>query len=314
MKKRTTHAMFKEELDCLFEAMDNVALSGKHPIFKKADDKEYYKTQLMFAYRKQEAAEHHVANVEARLATDKAKAMVAMKKPRKLAKNVTTSTAQMITDVGSHAYVHELAAFLAAIRSGLDFLATAAVRTLPGKSAHSVHDMEKWVEKGQQGGVLDVVKAHQEWLVQLRGYRDELIHNSLLQAPAIGWLISTKGSTPKAKMSTAVLPIVVPRLTPKRSLDTRRSRMMDEDVPFGLERHEMHGAFTHSDGTEVTLEHEVSFKPSPSHMPITEFMKHHLLQISGVLGRHARRSSKERLRDDQVGARRRERLVADPGV
>lgn len=277
MTKPTTHSMFKEKIDRLFKAIDDSPLSEKHPIFRKADDKEYYETQLMFAYRKQEAAEHHIANVETRLAADGATAMAAMKKPRKMAESVVASTSQMITDVGSHAYVHELAAFLAAIRSGVDFVATAGARTIPGVKTKSVHTLENMVEKGQQGKVLDVVKAHQAWLVQLRGYRDEMVHSHLPQAPAMGWLISTKGKAPKGKTSKAVLPIVVPRLTPKRGLDTRRSRMIDEEVPIGLERREMHGTFTHSDGTEVTLGHEVSFKPSPSHMPITEFMNHHLL-------------------------------------
>lgn len=39
----------------------------------------------------------------------------------------------------------------------------------------------------------------------------------------------------------------------------------------------MHGTFTHSDGTEVTLRHKVNFRPSSSHIPIVEFMNHHLL-------------------------------------
>ncbi|MBY2998428.1 hypothetical protein [Rhizobium leguminosarum] len=268
--------MFKEEMDLLFKAIDDSPVSEKHPIFRKPDDKEYYETQLMFTYRKQEAAEHHIANVENRLASDKATAMAAMKKPKKLAKNVVASTSHMITDVGSHAYVHELAAFLAAVRSGVDFLATAAARTIPGVKTQSVHTLENMVKKGKGGKVLDVVKAHQAWLVRLRGYRDELVHSHLPQVPAMGWLISTIGMSPNRKTSKAVLPIVVPRLTPKRSLDTRRSRMMDEEVPGGLKRREMHGTFTNSDGTEVTLKHKVSFEPSSSHMPIAEFMNHHL--------------------------------------
>lgn len=276
MTETTTHSMFKKEMDLLFKAIDESAVSEKHPIFRKPDDKEYYETQLMFAYRKQEAAEHHITNVENRLAADEATAIAGMKKPKKLAKNVVASTLHMITDVGSHAYVHELAAFLAAIRSGVDFLATAAARTIPGVKTQSVHTLENMVKKGKGGKVLDVVKAHQAWLVQLRGYRDEMIHSHLPQVPATGWLISTIGISPNRKTSKAVLPVVVPRLTPKRGLDTRRSRAMDEEVPCGLERREIHGTFTHIDGSEVTLQHKVSFEPSSSHMPIAEFMNHHL--------------------------------------
>ena len=106
----------------------------------------------------------------------------------------------------SAAYIHELSAFLAAIRSGLDFLAVAAARTMSGTVAHSMHTLEKMVDKGQQSGILEVVKTHQEWLAELRDYRDEVVHRQVVQAPAEGWLVSTKGKTSKA-----IMPIVVPR-------------------------------------------------------------------------------------------------------
>jgi len=106
----------------------------------------------------------------------------------------------------SAAYIHELSAFLAAIRSGLDFLAVAAARTMSGTVAHSMHTLEKMVDKGQQSGILEVVKTHQEWLAELRDYRDEVVHRQVVQAPAAGWLVSMKGKTSKA-----IMPIVVPR-------------------------------------------------------------------------------------------------------
>lgn len=265
----------KETLDHLFEAMDKAPTAADHPIFKNAADKEYYETQLMFAYRKLEAGRHHLENVEGMLEKSKAQAMTAMKKHKKPGKNVIASTASMIVNGGSAArYIHELSAFLAAIRSGLDFLTVAAARTIKGVTAHSVHDLEKMAAKGHTGPVLDAVRAHHAWLAELREYRDEVVHRLVVQAPAEGWLISTKGKTSKT-----VLPIVVPRKTPERASDTRRSRMMEDlDTPFGLERWESHGAVSLPDGTKEVWNHEVVFSPADSHVPIVELMEYHLFE------------------------------------
>lgn len=274
MKKPTHTLTYRKALDELLKAIDDAPTAPDHPIFKKWDDKEYFETQLMFSFRKQQAAEHHIGNVKSMLETAEAAAIAAMKNKGKPAKNAVASTASLIVNSGpSTAYVHELSAFLAAVRSGLDFLGVAAARTMPGIVAHSIHTLEKMVDKGQQGGILEVVKTHQAWLAELRDYRDEVVHRQVVQTPAEGWLVSTKGKTSKA-----IIPIVVPRRTPKRAFDTRRSRMMDNDVPLGLDRMESHGEVTFPDGTIKTIQHKVSFRPSASHIPIVELMTYHLLE------------------------------------
>jgi hypothetical protein len=272
-KKLGSKATFKGSFDAAFEAIDAAPLSAHHPIFKKADDKEFYETQLMYAYRKMEAAQHHFASVNSMLERGKAEAMAAMKKHPKLANNVVSSTYSVVVTGGpATAYIHELSAFLAAIRSGLDFLAHAAARTIKGITAHSIHTLENMAQKGMTGPILDVVKAHSDWLKELRDYRDEVIHRLVVSAPAAGWLVSVKGKTSKT-----VLPIVVPRKTPGRMLDTRRSRSMeDSDVPRGLNRSESYGEVTFPDGTKKTLEHKVVFTPAASYVSIAELMEHHL--------------------------------------
>jgi hypothetical protein len=271
MKKPTHKPTYLDALDGLLKAIDDAPTAPDQQIFRKLDDKEFFETQLMFSLRKQQAAEHHIGNVQSMLTTAEAAAIEAMKNKGKLAKNVVASTASLVNSGPSAAYIHELSAFLAAIRSGLDFLTVAAARTIPGTVAHSMHTLEKMVDKGQQGGILEVVKTHQEWLAELRDYRDEVVHRQVVQAPAEGWLVSTKGKTSKE-----IMPIVVPRRTPQRAFDTRRSRMMDNDVPPGLDRMESHGEATFPDGTKKTFEHKVSFRPAATHISILELMTHHL--------------------------------------
>ncbi len=279
-KQLTPNPTYKGALDALFKTMDKAPITPDHPTFKKEDDKENYETQLMFAYWKYDAALHHIENVKTKLAKFNAEAMAAMKKHanKKPGKNVVGSTASLTIQGGpATAFTHELSAFLAAIRSGLDFLAVAAAKTMPGVKAHSMHTFEGMAEKAKAnpnmktGPVLDVVIAQEAWLRELREYRDQVVHHLVVKSPAMGWLVSTEG-----KISKAVFPIVVPRKTPTRAPDTRRSRMMDTDLPHGLSRWDFHRDVTFPDGAKKTLRHEVLFEPVPTHVPILEMMEHHL--------------------------------------
>lgn len=92
LKKPAPKATFEGSFDAAFEAIDVAPLSADQLIFKKADDKEFYETQLMFAYWKIEAAQHHLANVNSMLERGKAEARAAMKKHPKPGKNVVVST------------------------------------------------------------------------------------------------------------------------------------------------------------------------------------------------------------------------------
>ena len=263
---------YQKALENLLEAIDAAPVDAGHPIFKKPQDKEFYETQLMFSFRKHQAAEYHKDTVKAMLELAEKTANAAMDDSGEPSQEIGPSIkASIVMKKQPSAYIHELSAFLAAIRSGLDFLAVAAARTMPGTSAHSVHTLEKMVNKGQQGAVLEVVKTHQKWLKQLRDYRDELVHRQVIEAPTSGWATSTKG-----KKSKAIMPIVVPRKTPKPSFDTRRSRMMNSDLPSGIDRTETHGEITFSDGSKEAFEHSIGFRPSASHIPIEELMTQHL--------------------------------------
>lgn len=268
IKKPAKKLPYADALEKVLKAIDAAPVAKDQPIFKKLDDKEYYETLLMFSYRKQQAAQHHFDNVDAMLknANDDALANATSAAKAKQPKAVTSSSMTW----SAEAYIHELSAFLAALRTGLDFLAMAAGKTMKGVTAHSMHTLEGMADKGGTGLVLDVVKTNSAWLEELRDYRDEVVHRQVVRAPAAGWVVSTKG-----KMSTAVLPIVVPRTTPKRVLDTRRSRMMESDAPVGLNRTETYADVTDAHGNKKVLEHSVSYVPTTTHMPITLFMSYH---------------------------------------
>lgn len=261
---------YTEALEQLLKRLDAAKASNSHPIFKNLDDKEHYETRLMFAVRKRQAAKYHMDNMVESIARDLAKASkhatIKKKEKQGSASNFTMSVTRPSGDCA-----HELAAFLAALRSGLDFLTMAACRSLPGTTAHSIQTLMSMVAKGQTAPILAVVTEHLGWLNQLKDYRDEIIHRLVIQQPDTGWKVSHNGKT-----SIAVLPVVVPKRTPRFMADTRRSRMMDADLPLGLDFHESIGKETRPDGSERVFEHTIKYSPAVGYTPIEKFMRKHV--------------------------------------
>ncbi len=268
---------YLKALEQVFKQLDIEKADREHPIFKKTEDKEHYETRLMFAVRKRQAAKYHMDNMVESLArvAARAKEQAAASKKKKLgpAAKFTMSATRPSNDCA-----HELVAFLAALRSGLDFLTMAASRSLPGTTAHSIHTLMKMAGKGQSAPVLAVVAKHLAWLTQLKDYRDEVVHRLVVQQPVTGWKVSHNG-----KSSTAILPVVVPKSIPKLILDTRRSRMMDAELPLGLDMYESTGAVTYADGTEKIFEHTIRYSPADGYMPIDKFMRDHLKAYDAFL-------------------------------
>ena len=272
MEKKLKQTDYQSALELLFEALDAAPVGSGQPIFRKDSDKEYYETLLMFALRRRQAGKYHLENVQRMIA-------LASKHVDKQMQSVTKSPGSKLNVVSrslsslqpSEQYIYEVSAFLAALRSGLDFLAKVAGKSLPGTTAHSVKTLMKMAKKGGKGAVVNVVKDHLGWLTDLRAYRDEVIHRLVIKAPVTGWEISQKGKTSKA-----ILPVVIPRTIPKLVMDTRRSRMMDEEVPNGLSRRELTMTVTCDDGAEKVIEHDIVFEPSDDCVPIETFMTCHL--------------------------------------
>ena len=272
MGKKLKQADYQSALELLFKVLDAAPVGPGQPILRKDSDKEHYETRLMFALHKRQAGKYHLENVQRMIAS-------ASKNIDEQMQSVTKSLGSKFYGVegsasvlqSSEQYIHEVSAFLAALRSGLDFLAMVAAKSLPGITAHSIRTLMSMAKKGGKGAVVNVVKAHLDWLTELKAYRDEVIHRLVVKAPSTGWTISQKGKTSKA-----VLPVVIPLTTPKLVMDTRLTRMMDEDVPIGLSRQESSVTVTYDDGTKKVIEHDIVFDPIDGYVPIETFMAYHL--------------------------------------
>lgn len=179
----------------------------------------------------------------------------------------------------AHEFVHELSAFLAALRSGVDFVARIAMRSLPGINGDSISAIIKAATKGVSGPILDEVMQNLDWLSDLKDYRDEIVHRLVVQAPVAGWHVSHHGKT-----STQTMPIIVPQHAPKNLVpDTRAARMMDQETPDGLSLSKRHGSVNYSDGTTEVVDHSIEYVITEDFVEIEEFMSQHLLNYDGFV-------------------------------
>ena len=64
----------------------------------------------------------------------------------------------------------------------------------------------------------------------------------------------------------------MPRKTPKRLSDTRRSRRLEMEVPLGLEISESFAKATMPDGTVEVLENDITYTPAAGYVSIQDFM------------------------------------------
>lgn len=153
--EKLSNPKYDESLSALLGALDTAPAASGEPFLKKAEDKEYYETIVMFAVRKRESASYHLESVRRRLATDvathesKSESVVAL-----VSKDTTVIRSQSAEFAFD--YIHELSAFLSAIRSGLDFIAKIAARNLPGTTASSVKTLMDMSDKGQTSPILSV--------------------------------------------------------------------------------------------------------------------------------------------------------------
>ena len=112
------------------------------------------------------------------------------------------------------------------------------------------------------------------WLTELRDYRHYLVHR-LCIVPTSGWAMeSVEGQVVKQ-----CFPVLVPQGTPKFVADTRRARLMDEELTSGLTELRSEAWVTYPDGTKGLLEHLISYQAAPGFVPIEELMQHHIAEL-----------------------------------
>jgi hypothetical protein len=264
-------------LSLLLGALDQAGFAPA-TLFKDFDHKQRYESLLTFARRRLSAALYHRERMDAAVA-EEAEAMAARAAAgasgleAKAESPLLTAASASLTSFGTHeAAIYELGALLGAIRSGIDFLATAGIMHLKGHDGDSISRMLSWRSQGLSAPTLNAIDPHAEWLRELRDYRDHLVHKLAITAPS-GFGVAIKGGS----TATALVPLIIPSITPRYLPDTRYARMVYAgERPFGIVEKSAQAWITNSDGSESILIHEHSYEAAPGYELVTALANRHL--------------------------------------
>ena len=189
--------------------------------FKDETEKEQYESSFMFAFRKYQGAKYHYNNVLNLYDMNKQEAIKFVIETRKLSDGRPFyGGLEMVHNADEFTY--ELSAFLASIKSCLDFLATAVRSHLTGfNNMDSIKTLMYQVDtKGMDEGIFDVIKKYLDWLKDMRDYRHKVIHRTVVLAKS-----SVVIRNFKDKSEISIHSIFIPKKPPRKIIDTRKSQL-----------------------------------------------------------------------------------------
>jgi len=255
-----------EVLNEYFKKLDSAPISSTG-MFTSESDKERYETLFIYAFRKYRAAIYHYENVKGFIKADKANAQKLLSP--ELEKHQASKMVMRISKTADH-YVYELSAFLEALKSSADFLATACSPHLPGIELDSIKTFIKLVKRGRSGPIFNEVRKNIEWLEKLRSYRHHVVHRRIISTSSGHETHLVRGLT-----KTVQHPVIIPESPPSYIPDTRRQRMM-EDEPSGLDSSWTEVRVRTADEKEEVVDFSLKYSPSSDYIAIEDFMKSHL--------------------------------------
>lgn len=270
---KSNNSSIFETLDNYFKKIDDAPISPSR-IFVSEIDKERYETLFMYAFEKYRAARYHYENVKKFIKIEdpnSKNSKMTDTEPIKInGVQIAIARSWSCVSLPADHYVFELSAFLAALRSSIDFLCIACSHHLPGIKTRSIATLIKLVEKGRSGPIFKEVNNNIKWLNKLRSYRDHLIHNLVISASS-GYETHRIGNLSK----TIRYPVIIPESPPSFILDTRMRRMMEESSS-NLDRcwSEIHAKT--ENGKEEIADFSLKFVPPAGYIIIEDFMQYHL--------------------------------------
>ncbi len=224
----------------------------------------------MFFFRKFQAAEYHYKNVLNFLEEDKHASTTFgnFEGSEDLISNETKlplKSSLTIEKPANH-YVYELSAFLEALKSTIDFLATVAGFHIKGVQLDSISTLMNMVKKGRTGLIFDQIKTHYEWLSYIRDYRHHLVHRLILYMSSVYKKIDVFNQS-----KTYLKPITVPKKPPKNILDTRENRLLGDGFSYERSRIEIKTKYG-----EKSIRTHFEYLPDIGYIPIKDFMENQL--------------------------------------
>lgn len=198
----------------------NIAPIGKDSFFNEKIKKEQYESSFTVAFRKYQGAKYHYNNVLKYYDMIKQETIILEVETRKLSKGRPFyADLKMVHNADEVTY--ELSAFLASIKSCLDFLAIAFRSHLPGfNEMDSIRTLINQVEsKGKDKGIFEVIEKNLDWLKKIREYRHRLIHRTILLTKSS---VEIRNTIDKSEIF--IHSIFIPKNPPRNILDTHKSQ------------------------------------------------------------------------------------------
>lgn len=213
----------------------------------------------MFVFRKYQSFQYHFQNV-VRYIKEEEDNIVFRKDDGVIIKNPINRIGTIRTPANH--YVYELSAYLEAMKSAIDFLATVVSLHLKGIQFDKISSLMKLVEKGRFLTIFDQIKPHFDWISKIREYRHHLVHRLMIN-------ISKEYKTLKVSdsLKTYKRPIVVPEKSPKYFPDTRLSRNYNRNSGEKFGQMEIKIKF----GNKSVRTH-FEYLPIMGYIPIEKFM------------------------------------------
>lgn len=202
----------------LFDQLDNITC-GKDEFFQNETEKEIYESAFTIAFRKYQGAQYHYNNVLNLYENEKINAIQLAALTRRDSNTSILASLEMTHNADDYAY--ELSAFLASIKSSLDYLSTALAPHLEGfKDMDSIRTLIKQVrKKGREKSIFGIVKKYLNWLEELREYRHKLIHRTVILTKT-SVVIRNIGN----RSEIFIHSVFIPKKPPRTILDTRKSQ------------------------------------------------------------------------------------------
>lgn len=257
------------KLENHFKYLDECNLL-ENKILKSQANKERYESCIMFAFRKFQSLAYHLNNTITLL--DKETELLA-KKIDQLAELKDLKLIKITNKVkkDSYEFIYELSAFLAALKSCLDFLAEVSSFYLKGiKVNYSISPLLKLI-KTRHSKILGFIKSNAKWINYICEYRHPIVHRLVIN-PQSGYEVHQL----KNKSSQVLYPVLIPKTKPNFITDTRRHRIMDNDndsLPNAIYSEEI--CTVTKNGVEEVLHFNVNIEPSDDYIRIEDFIKDH---------------------------------------
>lgn len=272
----TTDKELNVASEALLQALDGAPFAG---ILKNQEVKDWLETLVLQAFRKLDAAQHHHTNIQESIYRNKKRFEEHIKADNYDAGGLLNAASTHVGVVPASDLAYELDALLAAIRSSIDFGGRILALHLGMDKKTSISEVLKLVKKSPNPPFAFLLEWA-PWIEDVREYRDQCTHYRTLRLHTGYEAIHRNGV-----LTWALRPAVIPKAHGHDRPDTRRDRMMEDQIedPVGLNRSASSMSVKAPDGTVLQFEHSVEYMPADGYILVEQFSSQHVRHLQGFL-------------------------------